>query len=271
MNKTPCEKLGYNVGDKFVNFSHGEKYGGIFTLKEFDAAGVPFFMSDLDNGCYFIFSLSDVSKIDSDGWIEWKGGEMPVERGTLVDVKYRDGAETIGVTADLMPGEEGYFRKGGVYRNATDWACDFMPYDIVAYRLHKPEQQSEVKVVIDATRHAQPTIDQLLQAWQQAKAATQRAEQDEAAARKAVDDALRAAGWGVDAAGSLDITDWRDLQPGDIVWVSSRGRITDGEYPVVLVEPRDYTGHLPFAVEVNTGAKWVNTDEQQWRFIRRPA
>ena len=28
---------------------------------------------------------------DSEGWIKWNGRGMPVERGTLIDVKYRDG------------------------------------------------------------------------------------------------------------------------------------------------------------------------------------
>ena len=27
----------------------------------------------------------------NDGWIEWGGGECPVEEGTLVDVRFRDG------------------------------------------------------------------------------------------------------------------------------------------------------------------------------------
>lgn len=209
---------------------------------------------------------------DNNGWIEWKGGKMPVVRGTLVDVKYRDGAETIGVTADLMPGEEGYFRKCGVDRNATDWDCDFMPYDIVAYRLHKPEQQSDVKVVIDATRHAQPTIDQLLQAWQQAKAATQRAEQDEADARKALDDALRADGW-IDDAQPLNITDWRDLKPGDIVWWSGDRFNGSGEFTVRDVEEEDDKGKCVFTVKTETafGYAWVNIETEQWRFLHRPA
>lgn len=29
----------------------------------------------------------------SDGWIEWGGGECPVEEGTLVDVRFRNGAD----------------------------------------------------------------------------------------------------------------------------------------------------------------------------------
>lgn len=36
---------------------------------------------------------------DKDGWIKWEGGECPVARGTLVDVKYRELTECCGVSA----------------------------------------------------------------------------------------------------------------------------------------------------------------------------
>ena len=39
--------------------------------------------------------------VDSEGWIKWNGGEMPVEKGTLIDVKYRNKSENIGVIAGI--------------------------------------------------------------------------------------------------------------------------------------------------------------------------
>ena len=37
--------------------------------------------------------------VDSEGWIQWDGGEMPVEKGTRIDVKYRDGVVNLHVKA----------------------------------------------------------------------------------------------------------------------------------------------------------------------------
>ena len=37
--------------------------------------------------------------VDSEGWIQWDGGEMPVEKGTRIDVKYRDGVVNLRVKA----------------------------------------------------------------------------------------------------------------------------------------------------------------------------
>lgn len=69
-------------------------------------------------------------------WIEWPGGDCPVAKGTLVDVKYRDGVEALGVTAGTEPSEEGHISHDECY--AADWSCDGVDADIVAYRLAKP-------------------------------------------------------------------------------------------------------------------------------------
>ena len=66
---------------------------------------------------------------DADGWIEWKGGECPVEKGTVVDVIWRNGTERAGVKALHIGGAGHRF-----------WVADGMATDIIAYRLHKPEQ-----------------------------------------------------------------------------------------------------------------------------------
>jgi hypothetical protein len=57
---------------------------------------------------------------DSDGWIEWKGGECPVPKGTLIDVKYDDGYKRECKAGDNY---------------AEDWSRTGHPRDIVAYRL----------------------------------------------------------------------------------------------------------------------------------------
>ena len=60
-------------------------------------------------------------KADADEWIEWKGGECPVEPSTKISVRYRNGGE--------------------FHRNITAasqrWSNNGWPADIIAYRLHK--------------------------------------------------------------------------------------------------------------------------------------
>ena len=68
---------------------------------------------------------------DLEGWIQWNGGEMPVEKGTLIDVKYRRGLVNEHVRAGENP-------SGGSISNrfAIDFKHDDNGGDIVAYRIH---------------------------------------------------------------------------------------------------------------------------------------
>lgn len=62
----------------------------------------------------------------NDGWIEWGGGECPVPRDTMVDV---------------------IFGRGGIMStNIADrwrWNHSGTDSDIIAYRLHKPQQEEQ--------------------------------------------------------------------------------------------------------------------------------
>lgn len=62
-------------------------------------------------------------KADADGWIEWFGGECPIDGILIVDVKFANGI---------------IYRESSA--NSHAWASAGAPYDIIAYRLHKPEQ-----------------------------------------------------------------------------------------------------------------------------------
>jgi len=99
---------------------------------------------------------------DADGWIEWGGGECPVERGTLVDVIWRDGTERAGIKALHIGGAGHKF-----------WVADGMVNDIIAYRLHKPEQAKPefCESVMRATPEPsdKPTIEQLAADYRNAK------------------------------------------------------------------------------------------------------
>ena len=59
---------------------------------------------------------------DADGWIEWKGGKCPVGEGDRIDVKFSDGDEFFDVSSPWS------------------WGADAGGCNIIAYRLHKPEQ-----------------------------------------------------------------------------------------------------------------------------------
>lgn len=102
---------------------------------------------------------------DADGWIEWNGGECPVERGTLVDVRFKDGMEMVGTPAGQTPDH--------LPRNMTAWACSSAPGAIIAYRLHKAEQAKPrfCKSVMRSIPEpeAKPTIEQLAAEYRSAK------------------------------------------------------------------------------------------------------
>lgn len=73
----------------------------------------------------------------NDGWIEWGGGECPVEEGALVDVKYRDGVIKKGLRALIA--------NSGRSASRLFWVKDNIPTDIIAYRLHQPQEAEQPK------------------------------------------------------------------------------------------------------------------------------
>lgn len=70
-----------------------------------------------------------------DGWIDWAGGECPVEEGTLVDVRYLDGSENHHVGAGIVCDASGSDSNWC----AEDWTHRGYRKDIIAYRLHQPQ------------------------------------------------------------------------------------------------------------------------------------
>ena len=66
-----------------------------------------------------------------DGWIPWNGGDCPVEVGTRVDAKFRDGEKAYNVPA-------GDYAEDPDSRSAADWSHMEIDYDIIAYRVVKP-------------------------------------------------------------------------------------------------------------------------------------
>lgn len=63
-------------------------------------------------------------------WIEWNGGECPVDKSVLVDVMFRNR-------------EESHQNKTGGRAGGWTWIHEGGAYDIIAYRLHEPEQETK--------------------------------------------------------------------------------------------------------------------------------
>jgi hypothetical protein len=113
---------------------------------------------------------------DADGWIEWAGGECPVAYGALVVVRTRDGS----LWQSGTPWTAGEF----------GWGHDCDDSDIIAYRLHKPEQSlSELcDNVTEENKHEPvwtnpPTIEQLAADYRNAKDFAERRQQEADAAK----------------------------------------------------------------------------------------
>ena len=202
---------------------------------------------------------------DADGWIEWNGGECPVDGNEIIDIRYPESREEFGAKAK--------FRRWNHARNKGD---------IIAYRLHKPEKSLEELCgeVKEENKHehveAKPTIEQLAADYHNAKDYADR-KQQEADAAKADAEAklakLVAAGKalglvlsvvGVGPEPELVITDWRDLRVGDEVECVSY----EGEHRFGSVEDIDKfsTSQQVYVRHANGSTSWPT----HWRFIRRP-
>lgn len=204
---------------------------------------------------------------DADGWIEWGGGECPVDKYARIDIRMTGGTTH--------------------YDTDTHWGWNADSFKITHYRLHKP-QKSEPQYCESVTRSipepiAAPTIEQLASDYRNAKDYAD-CKQQEADAAKADADAklaeLVAAGkaLGLDVSPittkqepELVITDWRDLRVGDRIWVGDSGYDNNcpaGEYDIA---DRDHGDDgQPVGVMWSGRAHWPQIHERGWRFIRRP-
>ncbi|MGL4757438.1 MAG: hypothetical protein ACRCXB_34225 [Aeromonadaceae bacterium] len=109
-------------------------------------------------------------KADADGWIEWKGGECPVDDRLIVEVEYNGGCVASAAAKSFS------------------WEHEWEYSNIIKYRLHKPEVKPELCESVTRSIHEQeekPTIEQLAQDYRNAKdyAGRLQKEADEACAK----------------------------------------------------------------------------------------
>lgn len=88
---------------------------------------------------------------DSDGWIEWNGGECPVNGDAVIGIKTRDGDIQTSIAGECN------------WSHSDGWCIEHR--HIIAYRLHKPEQ-AKPEFCESVTRsipepESKPTIEQL--------------------------------------------------------------------------------------------------------------
>ena len=74
-----------------------------------------------------------------DNWIEWSGGEMPIQKGTKITVKHRDRS----VLDDFA---------GGIYSH--DWYHTGSHADIVAYMIHEKKGHPNASILMDIAKEA---------------------------------------------------------------------------------------------------------------------
>lgn len=201
----------------------------------------------------------------ADGWIEWKGGECPVGEGDRIDVKFSDGDEFFDVSS--------YW----------GWGADAGCCNIIAYRLHKPEQakpefcESVMRSIPETT--AKPTIEQLAADYRNRKDYAERKQKEADDAKADADEKLRVLEIAGEAHGllvspitekqehELVITDWRDLQVGDEIEYLDGGV----KHKIGMIGAIDKFDHNSctdrfFRIKDGYNFGWPT----KWRFIRRP-
>lgn len=209
---------------------------------------------------------------DSDGWIEWSGGECPVGEDVVVEIKTRDGE----IQLDQAYGWNWGHEEGSPVKDRQ----------IIAYRINKPEQakpeccESVMRSIPEPA--AKPSIEQLAAEYRNAKDCAQRKQQEADEAKADADARLKALELAGEALGllvspitkkqgpELVITDWRDLQVGDEIEMIGDGWCRDriGKIGVVRrVESDGYAGDLPILCD-------IDVEDSDWglgfKFIRRP-
>lgn len=204
-------------------------------------------------------------KADADGWIEHDGKHEPAvaTSGLTLWCRWSDGLEQSHEA------------------NMVDWIDD-SDVRIIAYRLHKPEiatSAREPKPV--PVPEAKPTIEQLAQDYRNKLDFAKRKQQEADDAKVASDAALGELERAGEALGlligiakpgrepELVITDWRDLQVNDVIFVGEYDGYESGEYVVAWLEDSDYDGdYAVIVVGIDDIERCMDT-AMEWRFIRR--
>ena len=162
---TPFEKAGFKATDVLrvidIEGRTSIKLGDLVTLKCDDGSNCPFFWNE-DKTDYNCIRLNRLVKheekpegktpeciitrdqyeaavlaattqatitMPADGWIDWAGGECPVDSSAIVDVKLQSGV----IHANRLAGE-------------YSWKHEWTYSNIISYRLHQPKKAWQAEV-----------------------------------------------------------------------------------------------------------------------------
>ena len=224
-------------------------------------------------------------KADADGWIEWNGGECPVDNDSLVDVKFPDGSEYFNTDAYWDWSSESDTPISHYRQSKKVVKPEFC--ESVMRSIPEPESIDGLCAkVTEENKHqhvdAKPTIDKLAQDYRNKLDFAKRKQQESDDARVAADAALVELERAGEALGlligiakpdrepELVITDWRDLQVNDVIFVGEHDGYESGEYVVVWLEDSDYDGDFAVIVVGIDGIERCMDTAMEWRFISRP-
>ena len=229
---------------------------------------------------------------DDDGWIEWNGGECPVEKGLMVDIRVRDGREERNLAANTPT-------KGRIPdASCAFWKNDGMAGDIIAYRLHKPEVKPEFcesvthgipepesidglcAKVTEENKHqhvdAKPTIEQLAADYRNAKDYADRKQQEADAAKADADSKLKALELAGEALG-LRVSPITAKQEPELATVQVGDEVECVESNIKRDKYNGMVGRLHFIDESDTSTPYLvdfGGKERIWchkvKFIRQP-
>ena len=194
------------------------------------------------------------------GWLEWAGGDCPVDEDQKVEYRLLTAGQDLTVGGELR------------------WSNDLHPADIVAYRLLPQEEQQNPEATITAenneynTKVTPKTLEDKLKAIQEIREAiantkTELQTQEETLKTllAEVNSQVQTYGFTLSTAQPLVITKWWELQKGDVIIARGKEwhpKNKDKEVIVDEVEDQDYTENLPIGANGDWG--------KDFDFVRRP-
>lgn len=127
----------YKTADGLETNEHGTwRYSSAWEGYSLLDSDSPCLASDYDTAIITREQYEDALAAKNEGWIEWGGGECPVDPGTIVDYVMQNGSES------ERPEEASALR--------WDFCVKTEPYAIIAYRLHQPQEVAHTEAEQEA-------------------------------------------------------------------------------------------------------------------------
>lgn len=199
-------------------------------------------------------------KANKDGWIRHRGGKCPVEAGTLVDVRYRDGEIRYKRKAlsDTDCASENWIHE-------KDKESDLAKCDIMAYRIHNPSEQpatTKESLAVDPLQWRDRIIE--IDAESKAEAERHNAVMTALDSERAeLVQKLASVGLALieRKAGPVeDMSDWRNWKVGDLVVVLDSGGWKNPEGSIISVTGSEGDGVMP----IIAGDIWYRPEMLKW-------